>query len=126
MSAGALRTISLFCGGNPEAEQAARIFARCLAERCPAEARLDQPSGYPIHLVTDAGIEGEGYAIEDAGDGLAVRARGGLGLLYGLGRVLRDGQIDANGFTPGAWRGMAQPVRQRAWCRPQPWRSWHW
>lgn len=67
-----------------------------------------------ISLELRPGIGVEGFLIEETSlDGRAVVTVAGndrLGLLYGVGKLLRDGLWGEGTFAPGTWRGTSVPV----------------
>lgn len=90
---------------------AMEVARRALEERgCGASQRADAVLPRVV-LSTDASMDAESYRLADGDRPGAVDIRSGsdAGLLYGLGRYLRDGCITADGFQPGGWRGLSSP-----------------
>jgi hypothetical protein len=104
------KTLSVLYGEDPAAIPAAEIFARCLSERCQVAVHINHPGGFPIVLDSSDSALGEGFAIDPLTLGVKVRSGSGLGLIHGLGRLMRDGDCGADGFALGTWRGVSQPA----------------
>jgi hypothetical protein len=92
------------------ARRAGGILGRQIAERCGAKVVTAGETAWSVELGIEAGIGTEGYKIVD-GPGGSVRILGNddRGLLYGVGRFLRNSRYDRGGFTPGTWRGRSVP-----------------
>ncbi len=99
----------------PPSEHLGRIvsvFARHVAERCPAKVVLQGEAPLTVALAFDPAIGAEGFRISDrAGAGIEVAGRDEPGVLYGLGKLLRTSRYSPDGFAPGAWRGESVPAK---------------
>ncbi|MCX5662098.1 MAG: hypothetical protein NTW19_20670 [Planctomycetota bacterium] len=109
---------------DPAVSAAAAVLERQIRQRCaamvsivataPGTATAIEAAQAVIRLELRAGIGVEGFAIEDGqADGrpcLVVAGNDRLGLLYGVGKLLRDATWSEEAFAPGAWRGKSVPV----------------
>lgn len=88
----------------------ALAFERRVRERCDAVVSVGGPGELIVQLGIRRGGKAESFEIADGPKG-SVRIIGAdaRGLLYGVGRFLRESRCDASGFTPGAWRGKDAP-----------------
>lgn len=88
----------------------AEIVARQVRARCGAAAAPESPCA--VDLDIDASLGAEAFSIADGGHG-AIRVCGGdrRGLLYGAGKLLRDGRFEPGRFVPGPWRGVWRPAK---------------
>ena len=93
--------------GEAGAQLAAIIRAR-IEERCPARV-TDGPAELTFTLALDPQIAAEGFRIEDGDIGVRVSGSDRLGLLAGVGKLLRTSRYPASGFQPSAWRGESAP-----------------
>ncbi len=91
-------------------ETVAELFARQLATRC-GTAVVPRPSCV-VELVVDAALGAETCSITDGPDG-AVRVCGGdrRGVLYGVGKLLRESHFEPGRLLPGRWRGVSRPAK---------------
>jgi hypothetical protein len=96
---------------NPVIERIAGVFARQVAQRCEAKVGASGGTSVGVELLIQPGIGAEGFRIADGADG-SIRIVGSdeLGLLYGVGKLLRTSRYDQGGWTPGSWRGTSVPV----------------
>lgn len=99
---------------RPEAtalvHQAAGLFRRRVEERSGAEVRPD--GEFAVELSVEPGIGTEGYRIEDLPAGwVRVVGNDDRGVLYGVGKLLREGRYTAEGWEPGPWRGASVPQK---------------
>ncbi|MBN2022479.1 MAG: hypothetical protein JW809_06755 [Pirellulales bacterium] len=91
-------------------ENIGRVFVRQIESRCDAKVTPDGEAPLVVELVVAPGIGAEGFRIEDGGAGrIRVVGNDRRGLLYGVGKLLHASRFDADGFTPGAWRGASVP-----------------
>jgi len=97
-------------GGDAVAERAGELLERVIRERT-GEAPVAGAPDFTVHMAVDPGVGEEGFRIEDAEDGVRVVGDDGPGLIYGVGRFLREGRFDETGFTPGTWRGASVPEK---------------
>ncbi len=87
-----------------------RVFAGQVQRRCEARVATEGSAPLTVELAVEPGIGAEGYRIMDRQTG-GVRIVGNdeRGVLYGVGKFLRESRYDKGGFTPGAWRGTSVP-----------------
>ncbi len=96
---------------GPAIDQIARIFARKLGERSSVRVSTSGRAALDVYLAVDPELDPEAYAVSDApGRGIRISGGGGRGLLYGVGRFLRDSTCDGQEFIAGRWRGMSAPA----------------
>lgn len=88
----------------------AEVMARRIQERCPARVEIGEPGDVTVTLAVRRGSPAESFRIAD-GERNTIRIAGTdvRGLLYGVGRFLRESRCDGAGFTPGTWRGQDAP-----------------
>lgn len=89
-------------------DRVAAILQARIDERCPA--RPTEQHEVTITLAGDQSLSAESFRIDDGRTGVRVSAPDGLGLLAGVGKLLRTGRFTADGFEPGAWRGQSTPA----------------
>ncbi len=110
--ADAVRSVRLEFAGPavPAVRNVAAVFARHLADRCGAMVNTNGTAALTIILATDRSLPPEAFEIAD-GQGRELRVVGAdaRGVLYGIGKVLRDARYDRRGFTLGPWRGRSAP-----------------
>jgi len=65
-----------------------------------------------VELNIDSSLGAEAFAISD-GSGGSVRVSGGdrRGVLYGVGKLLRESRFEPGRFVPGTWRGRSRPAK---------------
>ena len=93
----------------PVVETAIRLFSRIVRERCGSEVvETDDP-----HVVLDiaSGIGAEGFRTEDADGAVRVVGNDERGLLYGVGKLLRNAHYGDGVFSAGDWRGTSVPEK---------------
>src|SRR5690349_4187556 len=92
------------------ARRSAEILSRQITQRCGAKVLTAGDAAFSVELGVESGFGTEGYKIAD-GPGGSVRILGNdeRGLLYGVGKFLRNSRYNGGGFTPGAWRGTSVP-----------------
>lgn len=103
------------CGKLPllSAERIVGIANRHLRQRqcCELEisdCRSDREAG--LRLGVDPSLPPEGYRLEMIyPDRLEISGGSTLGILYGIGKMLRDGHYADGNFTFGSWRGQSFP-----------------
>lgn len=90
------------------------IFKRQIESRCPAKVTSQGDASLTVVLNTDAGLGKEGFRISDSSAGrIEVIGQDELGVLYGLGKLLRTSRYSEEGFAPGKWRGISVPQKTR-------------
>lgn len=109
--------------GTPELmENAARIFLERLSDRkcileIPLILKVDRnlpDEGFRIASVYKQGVKTLnddviGHKLIDCG--LQVSGANESGVLYGLGKLLRNGSFKDGRFRPGSWRGVSSPAK---------------
>lgn len=104
--------LRLPAGAGPVVQRIAELFARHVRERAGVPAAPDQPGELVVALEISPTIGAEGFAIQDGPSGaIVIRGHDERGLLYGLGKLLRDARYAPGEFTPGHWRGVSRPQR---------------
>ena len=101
--------LSLMAAPHPMGRMAADTLKRAVSEG--TGIRLDEsgPSQADILLDIEPGLGSEGFEISDAPMGTRIRGDDGRGLLYGIGRFLRDARMAPGQFKAGTWRGVSVP-----------------
>ena len=88
------------------------VFARQVEERCSAKVSTQGEAPLTVALSIDPAIGKEGFRIRDRADGvIEVTGQNELGVLYGLGKLLRTSRYSDDGFVPGSWRGESIPEK---------------
>ena len=89
--------------------RAAALLARSIEKRCGAKT-VSEGWELTIELALDAILGSESYLIESA-EPRAIRVVGGdgLGLTFGVGKLLHTSRYDQTGFSASAWRGYSSP-----------------
>ena len=112
LEAGPAASVHVDLPSNPGsiARLAGTLLEQRIAERSGVKFAAADKSAVRIELGLEPGIGTEGFRITD-GPGGSVRILGNdeRGLLYGVGKFLRDARYDLGRFTPGAWRGTSAP-----------------
>jgi len=94
--------------GIPLSSKASSLLLRAITERCGPSTECDRA----IILAIEPGIGAEGYRISDAPDGgIVIAGNDGRGLIYGVGRFLREASYQAGRLAPRKWRGQSVPVK---------------
>ena len=92
--------------------QIVSVFARQVQERCGATVTTQGEALMTVSLSVDPSIGSEGFRISDRADGgIEVAGQNGLGILYGLGKLLRTSRYSGEGFELGTWRGVSVPLK---------------
>lgn len=107
----------LHSGVQEAAIPLARLLRRKIAEKSgdmpivimDFAAKQAEGEGLVIRLEIRPGVGEEGYSIEDREGGVNVTGHDARGLLYGIGKLLRDAQYAEGAFRPGSWRGSSVP-----------------
>ncbi|MGC9360672.1 MAG: hypothetical protein ACP5G7_09925 [Anaerolineae bacterium] len=104
-----IRRLSLAEPSSPELTTAARLFNAEL-ERHGAKPFATDGDGVALRLSLNPALPAEGFALRDgAAGGLDLSGADARGLVYGVGRVLREGRFEGNAWLPGPWRGTDHP-----------------
>ena len=102
--------ISLPPGGGALAAKTLELLDRHLRERADMGATAAEPSDEHLRLLLRPDLGAEAFQLEDDVDGVPTIAGGdGRGLLYGVGKFLRDAAFAPGLVSPGAWRGVSRP-----------------
>ncbi len=97
-------------GNNPVITNIADLFERHVTARCPARVTLTEDAPLTVVLEFASTPPGESYAITENDPGtIHIQSESARGLLYGIGKLLRDSRYSSDGFTPGDWRGVSTP-----------------
>ncbi|NLV73266.1 MAG: hypothetical protein GXY52_01075 [Chloroflexi bacterium] len=97
---------------DPVIQRAADILQRIISQRCgqPLKPAESQANASVIRFALDPSLGDETYALRNIAGGLEVAGGGLRGLVYGVGRLLREASYAPGSFTPGVWRGSSSPV----------------
>jgi hypothetical protein len=88
------------------------VFARQLQKRCQTKVTTQETAALTVMISIDPAIGKEGFRISDHADGgIEVAGQNELGVLYGLGKLLRTSRYSKDGFAPGYWRGLSVPKK---------------
>lgn len=97
---------------NEQLAEVVRVFARQVAQRCPARVVTRGEAPLTITLALDPALKPEGFRIRDVAPGnIEVAGQNERGVLYGLGKFLRTSRYDQGGYTSGTWRGTSVPQK---------------
>ena len=87
------------------------ILSYQLEQRCGTSVVATGVAGLTVQLCLKPGMGTNGYEIAGGVDGkIVIYGNDEPGLLYGVGRFLRDRLYSSNGFVAGPWRGVSVPV----------------
>lgn len=109
-----MKTVSIVCRGSTEAlvRTAAAILRRRLCERTGIAAVPAGKAECRVVLTVRPGIGTEGFRIKDGPAGeIVIAGNDPRGVMYGVGKFLRDCRFEARGFVPAPWRGESVPVK---------------
>jgi len=88
------------------------VFTRQVEMRCSAKVATQGEAPLTVALKIDPAIGKEGFRIRDRAEGgIDVIGQNELGVLYGLGKLLRTSRYSQGGFAPGSWRGESVPKK---------------
>ena len=97
---------------NDLLEKIVGVFSCQVAKRCPARVTTQGEAPLTVALALDPAIGSEGFRISDRpGGDIEVAGQNELGVLYGLGKLLRTSRYSEHGFAPGSWRGQSVPQK---------------
>ncbi len=97
---------------GPLVAEVVELLRRGIRERAGIVAVCAGESAADIVLDIRGGIGAEGFRVEgEPGQPVRITGNDERGLLYGVGRFLRDSRIKAGDFVPGTWRGISVPVK---------------
>ncbi len=106
--------VELPAGSGAVMHNICAVFARQVAQRCGATVVTEGAAPLTVALAIDPAIGTEGFRISDRDAGtIEVAGQSELGVLYGLGKLLRISRYSQTGFTPGGWRGESVPEKPR-------------
>ena len=102
---------------NQTGDYLTSLLKRKLAERSEVHFTTSGEGDWVIRLELDPTIGEEGYRILDgAPQEVVIAGNDPLGLLHGIGKMLRTAEYDwdenGSGFRPGVWRGTSLPERK--------------
>ena len=110
MSISDLIHIEVCAQKTPVVEEATRLLALEIAERCGAST-VSAPTKVSLEL--SDGIGREGFCIEDAGPAhIRISGNDERGLLYGVGKFLHTSLMGDGQFVPSTWRGTSVPDKE--------------
>jgi hypothetical protein len=98
---------------DPVVHQVVTLLQRIVRQRCGESLPNEEGSLklLPLELKLDPALGEETYALRNGSQsGLMVAGGSPRGLLYGIGRLLREAEFTSGGFTPGPWRGASGPA----------------
>jgi hypothetical protein len=97
---------------DSQLERIVSVFIRQVEKRCSAKVTTQGEAPLTVVLTMDSSIGDEGFRISDRADGgIEVAGQNELGILYGLGKLLRTSQYLKEGFAAGSWRGESVPKK---------------
>ena len=97
---------------NDQLKNIVSVFARQVQQRCGAEVIIQGNAPLTVSIKIDSSIGKEGFRItEHHSGGIEVAGHNELGVLYGLGKLLRTSRYSEGGFVPGSWRGESIPEK---------------
>lgn len=97
---------------TPLVEAASGLLTRMIGECTGITTGQSATSVADIILDIREGIGEEGFRIEgEAGGPVRITGADERGLIYGIGKFLRDARMEEDAFIPGAWRGASVPRR---------------
>jgi hypothetical protein len=105
---GSLRISAVARPANLE-KKAVELITRTISERSGCRITQASDAQYLLTLATDVKIGAEGFRIERKSNSARIVGGDGRGLLYGVGRFLRDCRYAPTGILPGGWSGTRVP-----------------
>jgi len=97
---------------NDQLKNIVSVFARQVQQRCGAKVITHGKAPLVVSIKIDSSIGKEGFRItEHHSGGIEVAGHNELGVLYGLGKLLRTSRYSEDGFVPGSWRGESVPQK---------------
>jgi len=98
---------------GPVVSRIVDILARRVREYSGARVVTEGEGDLAVHLAIKPSVGAEGFSIsDDPSGGVRIEGNDEPGLLFGIGKFLRDASYTETGFTPGAWRGTSVPKKQ--------------
>ena len=95
---------------NKQVRRIIRLLSRRIEEKTGLRLYESDDRNADIIIGLSPDIKAEGYRITDGDQGqIIVYGGSNLGVLYGLGKLLRDADYDEGFFQPGNWRGISEP-----------------
>ncbi len=95
------------------ASEAERLLCRMIETGTGIVPLRSEGATADVVLDVQAGIGEEGFRIEgEAGGPVRITGNDGRGLIYGVGKFLRDSRLEQDAFTPGTWRGVSVPQKK--------------
>lgn len=110
-----VHSICLKAAAGPDAIRLSiqNLLQRIVTQRCgtPLPEASSTPELPRLTLALDPALGTESYALRDDGSsGIIVAGGSERGLLYGVGRLLREATYAPGNFIPGYWRGASSPA----------------
>ena len=97
---------------TPVVERTVALLSREITARSGMPVKEIDDGAANLILDIQAGIGSEGFSIADGPQGaVALTGNDERGLLYGIGRFLRDADCAPGSFRPGGWRGSSVPSK---------------
>ena len=95
---------------SPAVQRITALLQRQVAARCGVALPLSGDAQHRLALAVAPGPGPEGFHLEeDPEGGLLLTGHDERGLLYGVGKLLRDASCGPGSFVPGSWRGQSRP-----------------
>ncbi|MHB9034889.1 MAG: beta-N-acetylhexosaminidase family protein, partial [Anaerolineae bacterium] len=103
--------LNIEAGNDPVAVRVVGILQRIITQRCGKPLPSAQAPGLArLTLRIEPLMGAETYSLrDDSVPGIVVTGGSARGLLYGIGRLLREAVFAPGAFIPGAWRGASAP-----------------
>lgn len=114
MTAEAVKTVRVVLpdGNDPVMQNMVSVFTRQVQARCGAKVIIQGDAPLTIMLAIEAGFGAEGFRIIGGKTGtIRIVGNDKRGVLHGIGKFLRTSRYEADGFTPGSWRGESVPLK---------------
>lgn len=89
-----------------------RIFEREVRKRCDVEILSSGKCDLLVELEIDRKIGKDGYRIEEENNTIKISGGNEVGVLYGIGKFLRDSYYNNKRFFPSTWRGISIPEKE--------------
>ncbi|MHB1463069.1 MAG: hypothetical protein ACYC1M_17395 [Armatimonadota bacterium] len=90
--------------------KSAAILGQQLKQRCNINVSHSGKAELTVQLRLKPELGINGYAISQEAATITIEGGDQPGVLYGVGRFLRDGTYHSDGFQPGPWRGQSTPT----------------
>jgi hypothetical protein len=110
--AGPVESVSLVlpAESSPSVKKIGQVLLQQIQDRCEGKLKMDSEFPFIVELAIQTELPDEGFVVENRqGGGVRIIGSNERGILYGVGKFLRDSRFGQNGFTPGNWRGSSAP-----------------